>query len=89
MRDKMARIWSTLRHEHFRAKCRYMGVFSKAVFNHFPLEDFFLKTTGIDQSVPQEPISVKTQNRQIARTSPLKESLTQIKLFLKERIIPH
>ena len=29
-----------LRHEVFRAKYRYVGVFSNAVFNHFPLEDF-------------------------------------------------
>ena len=28
------------RHEHFCAKYRYVGVFSNAVFNHFPLEDF-------------------------------------------------
>ena len=29
-----------MRHEHFRAKYRYMGVSSNAVFKHFPLEDF-------------------------------------------------
>ena len=40
-RDEMARIWKhILRHDHFRAKYRYVGVFSNAVFNHFPLEDF-------------------------------------------------
>ena len=32
--------------------------FRTAVFNHFPLEDF-LKPTRVDQSVPQEPISVR------------------------------
>ena len=37
----MARTWKhILRHEHFRAKYRYVGGFSNAVFNHFPLEDF-------------------------------------------------
>ena len=40
-RDEMARTWKhILRHDHFRAKYRYVGVFSNAVFNHFPLEDF-------------------------------------------------
>ena len=41
-RDEMARTWKhILRHEHFRAKYRYVGgFFSNAVFNHFPLEDF-------------------------------------------------
>ena len=29
-----------LRHEHFRAKHRHGSVFPKAVFDHFPLEDF-------------------------------------------------
>ena len=40
-RDEMSRTWKhILRHEHFRAKYRYVGVFSNAVFNHFLLEDF-------------------------------------------------
>ena len=40
-RDEMVRTWKhILRHDHFRAKYRYVGVFSDAVFNHFPLEDF-------------------------------------------------
>ena len=48
----------SLRRDHFRAKYRYFDDFSSTVFNHFPLEDF-LKPTGIDQLVPQEPSSVK------------------------------
>ena len=40
-RDEMAQTWKhILRHDHFRAKHQYVGVFSNAVFNHFPLEDF-------------------------------------------------
>ena len=40
-RDEMARTWKhILRHEHFRVKYRYVGVFSNAVFNHFQLENF-------------------------------------------------
>ena len=40
-RDEMARTWKhILRHERFHAKYRYVGVFSNAVLNHFPLEDF-------------------------------------------------
>ena len=39
-RDEMALTWQhILRHEQFRAKYRYVGVFSNAVFNHFLLED--------------------------------------------------
>ena len=57
----MARTWQhKFCQEHFRAKYRYLGVFffRTAVFDHFPLEDF-LKPTRVDQSVPQEPISVR------------------------------
>ena len=40
-RDEVVRTWKhTFRHEHLRAKYRYLGVFMNAVFNHFPLEDF-------------------------------------------------
>ena len=40
-RDEMARTCKhIIRHEHFWAKYRYVGVLSNAVFNHFPLEGF-------------------------------------------------
>ena len=55
-----------LRHEHFRAKYRYVGVFFERRFQPLSVGRF-LKPMAIDKSVPQAPISAKnskTQNRQ-------------------------
>ena len=63
-RDEMARTCKhIMRHEHFRAKFRYVGVLSNAVFNYFPLEGFS-QTNGNRLVSAEEPISVKTQHRQ-------------------------
>ena len=71
-RDEMARTWKhILRHEHFRAKNRYVGVFFERRFQPLSVGEFFSKQRESISRCPKSPFPSKTQNRQIARTSPL------------------
>ena len=48
-RDEMARTWKhILRHDHFRAKYRYVGVFFRTLFSTTFRWRILLKLTGID-----------------------------------------
>ena len=72
-RDKMARTWKhILRHDHFRAKYRYVGVFFERRFQPLSFGGFFSNQRESISRCPKSPFPSKTQNRQIARTSPLK-----------------
>ena len=67
----MAWTWKHIfRHEHFRAKYWYLGVYFWTPFSTTFRWRIFLKPTGIDQSVPKSPFPSKTQNRETAWTSP-------------------
>ena len=71
-RDEMARTWKhILRHEHFRAKYRYVGVFFERRFQPLSVGGFFSNQRESISRCPKSPFPSKTQNRQIARTSPL------------------
>ena len=72
-RDEMARTWKhILRHDHFRAKYRYVGVFFERRFQPLSVGGFFSNQRELISRCPKSPFPSKTQNRQIARTSPLK-----------------
>ena len=72
-RDEMARTWKhILRHDHFRAKYRYVGVFFECHFQPLSVGGFFSNQRESISQCPKSPFPSKTQNRQIARTSPLK-----------------
>ena len=72
-RDEMARTWKhILRHEHFRAKYRYVGVFFERRFQPLSFGGFFPNQRESTSRCPKSPFPSKTQNRQIARTSPLR-----------------
>ena len=72
-RDEMARTWKhILRHDHFRAKYRYVGVFFERRFQPLSVGGFFSNQRESISRCPKSPFPSKTQNRQIARTSPLK-----------------
>ena len=71
-RDEMARTWKhILRHDHFRAKYRYVGVFFEHRFQPLSVGGFFSNQRESISRCPKSPFPSKTQNRQIARTSPL------------------
>ena len=71
-RDVMARTWKhILRHDHFRAKYRYVGVFFGRSLQPLSVEGFFSNQPESISRCPKTPFRSKTQNRQIARTSPL------------------
>ena len=71
-RDEMARTWKhILRHDHFRAKYRYVGVFFERRFQPLSVGGFFSNQRESISRCPKSPFPSKTQNRQIARTSPL------------------
>ena len=70
--DETARTWKhILRHDHFRAKYRYVGVFFERRFQPLSVEGFFSNQRESISRCPKSPFPSKTQNRQIARTSPL------------------
>ena len=70
-RDEMARTWKhILRHDHFRAKCRYVGVFFERRFQPLSVRGFFSNQRESISRCPKSPFPSITQNRQIARTSP-------------------
>ena len=72
-RDEMARTWKhILRHDHFRAKYRYVGVFFERRFKPLSVGGFFSNQRESIIQCPKSPFPSKTQNRQIARTSPLR-----------------
>ena len=72
-RDEMARTWKhILRHEHFRAKNRFVGVFFERRFQPLSVGGFFSNQRESISRCPKSPFPSKTQNRQIARTSPLR-----------------
>ena len=72
-RDEMARTWKhILRHDHFRAKYRYEGVFFERRFQPLSVGGFFSNQRESISRCPKSPFPSKTQNRQIARTSPLR-----------------
>ena len=60
-----------LRHEHFRAKYRYVGFFFERRFQPLSVGGFFSNQRESISQCPKSPFPSKTQNRQIARTSPL------------------
>ena len=71
-RDEMARTWKhILRHDHFRAKYRYRGVFFRTPFSTTFRWRIFSNQRESISRCPKGPFPSKTQNRQIARTSPL------------------
>ena len=71
-RDEMARTWKhILRHDHFRAKYRYVGVFFERRFQPLSVGGIFSNQRESISRCPKRPFPSKTQNRQIARTSPL------------------
>ena len=75
-RDEMARTWKhILRHDHFRAKYRYVGVFFERRFQPLSVGRFFSNQRESISRCPKSPFPSKTQNRQIARTSPLRHFL--------------
>ena len=77
-RDEMARTWKhILRHDHFRAKYRYVGVFFERRFQPLSVGGFFSNQRESISRCPKSPFPSKTQNRQIARTSPLTWSHVQ------------
>ena len=70
-RDERARTWKhTLRHEDFRAKYRYVGVSFERRFRPLSVGRFFSDQRESISRCPKSPFPSKTQNRQIARTSP-------------------
>ena len=59
-RDEMARTWKhILRHEHFRAKYRYVGVFFERRFQPLSVGGLFSNQRESISRCPKEPISVK------------------------------
>ena len=87
-RDEMARTWKhILRHDHFRAKYRYVGVFFERRFQPLSVGGFFSNQRESISRCPKSPFPSKTQNRQIARTSPLKKRicpwLAQVEFYAK------
>ena len=69
----MARTWKhILRHDHFRAKYRYVGVFFERRFQPLSVGGFFSNQRESISRCPKSPFPSKSQNRQIARTSPLR-----------------
>ena len=75
-RDEMARTWKhILRHDHFRAKYWYVGVFLERRFQPLSVGGFFSNQRESISRCPKSPFPSKTQNRQIARTSPLRTLL--------------
>ena len=68
--DEMARTWKhILRHDHFRAKYRYVGIFFEHRFQPLSVGGFFSNQRESISRCPKSPFPSKTQNRQIARTS--------------------
>ena len=68
-REEMVRTWKhILRHDDFRAKYRYVGV---CFFQPLSVGGFFSNQRESISRCPRGPYPSKTQNRQIARTSPL------------------
>ena len=65
---------TVLRREHFRAKCRYLGVLFERRFQPLSVGGFFSNQRESISRCPKSPFPSKTQNRQIARTSPLNQS---------------
>ena len=82
-----ARTWKhILRHEHFRAKYRYVGVFSECRFQPLSVGGFFSNQRESTCRCPTSPFPSKTQNRQIARFSPL-NSISREQLNFRRRPI--
>ena len=71
-RDEMAQTWKhILRHDHFRAKYRYVGVFFYRRFQPLSVGGFFSNQRESIGRCSKSPYPSKTQNRKKARTSPL------------------
>ena len=72
-RDEMARTWKhILRHEHFRAKIPVRGrFFFERRFQPLSVGGFFSNQRESNSRCPKSLFPSKTQNQQIARTSPL------------------
>ena len=77
-RDEMAQIWKHIfRYGHFRAKYRYVGVFFERRFQPLSIEGLFSSQWESISRCPKSIIPSKTQNRQIAWTSPLMSKFTR------------
>ena len=75
----MARTWKhILRHDHFRSKYRYVGVFFERRFQPLSVGRFFSNQRESISRCPKSPFPSKTQNRQIARTSPLTTLVSKV-----------
>ena len=61
-RDEMARTWKhILRHDHFRAKYRYVGVFFERRFQPLSVGGFFSNQRESISRCPNSPFPSKTQ----------------------------